>query len=53
MPTNWIKKNSKDYIIFRVPQIIGKGGNKSNLVNYLKQSLISGEEIIIFKNTYR
>jgi hypothetical protein len=48
-----VKKNSKDYIIFRVPQIIGKGGNKSNLVNYLKQSLISGEEIIIFKNTYR
>jgi UDP-2-acetamido-2,6-beta-L-arabino-hexul-4-ose reductase len=48
-----VKKNSKDYIIFRVPQIIGKGGNKSNLVNYLKQSLISGKEIIIFKNTYR
>ena len=48
-----VKKNSKDYIIFRVPQIIGKGGNKNNLVNYLKQSLISGEEIIIFKNTYR
>ena len=48
-----VKKKSKDYIIFRVPQIIGKGGNKSNLVNYLKQSLISGEEIIIFKNTYR
>jgi hypothetical protein len=48
-----VKKNSKDYIIFRVPQIIGKGGNKNNLVNYLKQSLISGKEIIIFKNTYR
>jgi hypothetical protein len=48
-----VKKNSKDYIIFRVPQIIGKGGNKNNLVNYLKQSLISGEEMIIFKNTYR
>lgn len=48
-----VKKNSKDYIIFRVPQIIGKGGNKSNLVNYLKQSLLSGKEIIIFKNTYR
>ena len=28
-----VKKNSKDYIIFRVPQIIGKGGNKNNLVN--------------------
>jgi hypothetical protein len=48
-----VKKNSKDYIIFRVPQIIGKGGNKNNLVNYLKQSLINGEEIVIFKNTYR
>jgi hypothetical protein len=48
-----VKKNSKNYLIFRVPQIIGKGGNKTNLINYLKQSLINGEEIIIFKNTYR
>jgi hypothetical protein len=48
-----VKKNSKNYLIFRVPQIIGKGGNKTNLINYLKQSLINREEIIIFKNTYR
>jgi nucleoside-diphosphate-sugar epimerase len=48
-----IKDNSNDYLIFRIPQIIGRTGNKNNLVNYFKNSIINGDEITIFNNTQR
>jgi nucleoside-diphosphate-sugar epimerase len=44
---NLIKKNSNNYIIFRLPQIIGNHGNPKNLVNHIKNSIINGDEIII------
>jgi len=42
-----IKKETDNYVIFRVPQIIGNLGNKNNLVNYLRDSIINGSEITI------
>jgi hypothetical protein len=48
-----ICKISKRYIIFKVPQILGDGGNKNNLINYLKTCILDEKEISICKNTKR
>lgn len=50
---NLIKKESNNYIIFRVPQIIGSIGNKNNLFNFLKESILNDDEINIFENVKR
>ena len=50
---NIIKSNSDNYIIFRIPQVIGNNGNPENLVNYIKNSIISETEITIDKNIER
>ena len=34
-----IKKTSTNYIIFRVPQLIGKTGNNNNLINSLVNTI--------------
>lgn len=48
-----IKSETDNYVIFRVPQIIGKSGNKNNLVNFLKISIINDTEIIIKRRVER
>jgi UDP-2-acetamido-2,6-beta-L-arabino-hexul-4-ose reductase len=48
-----IKDNSDNYIIFRLPQIIGNAGNKNNLFNIIKTSLLNNEEVIVYENVYR
>lgn len=48
-----IKTNSKNYIIFKLPQIIGKLGNENNLINYLKFNIKKYNDIIIPKNVRR
>lgn len=48
-----IKTNSDNYIIFRIPQVVGKNGNPKNLVNYIKNSILNEEEIIIHSNVER
>ena len=50
---NIIKSNSDNYIIFRIPQVIGNNGNPKNLVNYIKNSIINETEITIDKNIER
>jgi nucleoside-diphosphate-sugar epimerase len=50
---NLIKDNSKNYIIFRVPQIVGQNGNKNNIVNFLKNSIKNESEILIYDGVYR
>jgi nucleoside-diphosphate-sugar epimerase len=47
-----IKELTKDYIIFRIPQLIGKIGNKYNLIHVLKDS-INNNEITIYNGIYR
>lgn len=48
-----IKKETSNYIIFRIPQIVGGVGNKNNLINYFKTSIKSEKEITIYKNVKR
>ena len=48
-----IKNKTNNYIIFRVPQIIGNKGNKNNLFNFFKESILNDKEITIFENTIR
>ena len=48
-----IKKETDNYVIFRLPQIIGNLGNKNNLVNFLKDSIINGNEIIVREGVHR
>lgn len=50
---NIIKNITNNYIIFRVPQIIGRNGNKNNLFSFLKDSILYNREITIFENTKR
>lgn len=43
---NIITTKCESYIIFRIPQIIGFGGNENTLFNYLKTSIASGKQIV-------
>lgn len=48
-----IKKNHKNYIIVRLPQIISTGGNKKNLINLFVDYIKKNKEIEIIENTFR
>lgn len=50
---NIIKNTSNNYIIFRVPQIIGFGGNKNNLIKTITNSIKKDLEITIYKDVDR
>jgi nucleoside-diphosphate-sugar epimerase len=41
-----IKSYASNYIIFRIPQVVGRNGNPNNLVNHIKNSILNGNEII-------
>jgi len=49
----FIKKNSKNYIIFKLPQIIGNIGNKNNLVNHLVKLINKGKKIKVYSDINR
>jgi hypothetical protein len=34
-----IKKSNNKFFIFRIPQVVGKGGNSENLFNFLKNNI--------------
>jgi hypothetical protein len=49
-----IVKNSKTYYtILKLPQVIGYGGNKHELINFIITKLKSDEEIGVYENTYK
>ena len=48
-----IKEMSTNYLIFRLPNIIGHFGNENTLVNFLMNKIKSNEELIIWKNATR
>lgn len=50
---NHIKKHVKNYIIFKLPQVIGSGGNPNNIFNTLKHNAKNDKEIIVYNNTTR
>jgi nucleoside-diphosphate-sugar epimerase len=48
-----IKSRFPDYLIVRLPNIIGLGGNPSNLFPFLLNKIIKGETVTIHKNARR
>lgn len=50
---NLIKKSSTNYIIFRVPQLIGKKGNNNNLINSLVNTLKNKQEFNVYGDVKR
>jgi dTDP-4-dehydrorhamnose reductase len=47
-----ISKNFDNYLIFKLPQIIGNGGNDDNFFNYFKKKIESREKIDVI-DSYR
>jgi len=45
---DFIKKNTDDYIIMKIPQLIGKNGNPNNFINYLYNNIKNSIEFDIF-----
>lgn len=50
---NFIQDNCKDYLIIRLPQLVGKGGNPNNIFNYFKAKISNNETLSIIKNSER
>jgi len=48
-----IKSTSKDYIIIRIPQLIGARGNKNNLINYLVNNIKNGFSVVVYDDIKR
>jgi nucleoside-diphosphate-sugar epimerase len=48
-----ILESGIDYYIFRLPQVLGNGGNPNNLINYFKSKIISGVHFDIMADSYR
>jgi len=48
-----IKNLSNNYLIFRVPQLIGELGNNNNLINYLVRKISNNKEFNIYKGSKR
>lgn len=50
---NTIKEEAKNYIIFRIPQVVGKTGNKNNLINFITDLVRNNQSVICYRNVYR
>ncbi|MBL0708276.1 MAG: hypothetical protein JJW00_04445, partial [Sulfurimonas sp.] len=50
---NIIKSSKKDYYIFRLPQIVAKGGNKNTLFNFLVDKVKKSEVFEIWLGTQK
>lgn len=48
-----IQKNSLNYIIFRLPNIIGFKGNGANIINFLIDKIRNNEKFVVHKNATR
>ena len=46
---SYIENNINDYIIVRLPQIIGKNGNETNLINFLFKKIIKNQSFDLFE----
>jgi hypothetical protein len=50
---NIIINNSQEYLIFRLPQLIGNGGNKNNIFNFFVENINNEKKIEVQINSYR
>jgi hypothetical protein len=49
----YIQINAKKYIIFRLSQVVGNGGNKNNIINSFVRMIKNNEQISVFNNATR
>jgi nucleoside-diphosphate-sugar epimerase len=49
---NYISEKSKNYLIFRLPNVVGNGGNINNIFNFFKQK-IKNDELLKIKDVNR
>lgn len=48
-----VSENTSTYHIFRLPQAVGKGGNKNTLINFLMSHISENSEFDLFAGTFR
>lgn len=48
-----IQKNCNKYVIFRLPQVVGYGGNPNTLLNFLIDKIVKNESFDIWQNVKR
>lgn len=50
---DFIRENSQDYLILRIGNIVGKGGNPNTLFNFLKSRISGGLPFVLHKKAKR
>ena len=50
---NFIRENTRDYLILRIGNIVGKGGNPNTLFNFLKGRISGGLPFVLHKKARR
>ena len=50
---NLVKNNVDNYVIFRLPQVIGRTGNKKNLLNHFENLIRNDSEVIVYEGIMR
>lgn len=50
---NYIKNNCEDYLILRIGNIVGNGGNPNTLFNFLKTQIINDNKFVIHQKARR
>tara|TARA_B100001093_G_scaffold408770_1_gene397683 strand:- start:985 stop:1677 length:693 start_codon:yes stop_codon:yes gene_type:complete len=50
---NIIKKNNGEYIVIRLPEIIGKTKNLNTLTNFFHNNIVNNKPFKVFKNSHR
>lgn len=48
-----ISENYKNFLIFRIGNAVGKGGNPNTLINFLKNAIETNKKIALHKNAGR
>ena len=48
-----IASNSREWVIFRVPQLVSGRGNSNNLIQYLKDKIVQGDEFVVYEGVMR
>lgn len=50
---NIVQEQSRDYLIFRIPQLFGKLKHHNTLINFLYKSILEGREFNVYSGAYR
>lgn len=50
---NYIQKNTKSFLIFRISNIVGKTNNPNTITNFLHNNIMNEKQFEIWNNAYR